>query len=319
MVVRQAGPRVATRRASTAALLATALLVATSVEAAGPIGVVTELQVSNGPVEVKSGGGDWERVKPLLAVNEGDQIRVSGASRAVIVFATTQRSVVVTTANSPYTATAPAPPGLAERIRSAVGFLQTMPRESSRRALTVRSARDLAAVVLLSPRATLVGPDAVDFEWAGPEATRYSVRVVSGDGRVLWEKVDVAGSAIALAPGEARLRPGRYRWEVESKSHGIQRAAFDVATREAAAQARAGAEAVEQAGYPAATAALLKAAGFMRERFHADARRALLRGIDASPAEPTLHQLLAELYAITGPDSLAAAEQATAEALAAGR
>lgn len=320
MVVRQAGPRVRPRRASTAVVVAAALLVAASVGAAGPIGVITELHVTNGQIEMRTAAnGDWQAVKPLRSVNEGDQIRASGAGRAVVVFATTSRPAVVTAANSPYTAAAPPQPGFAERLRNAVTFLQSTPPESNRRALTVRSSRDLAAVVLLAPRESRVAADALRFEWAGPEATRYTVRVVSGDGRVLWEKGDVEGGAIALAPGGPRLVPGRYRWELASRAHGAQRAAFEVATPEAVAQARAAADAVEKARYPAATAALLKAAGLMRERFHTDARRELLRAIAASPAEPTLHQLLAELYAVTGLANLAAAEHDRAEALAAGR
>jgi hypothetical protein len=320
MVVRQARARVATRPGA-AALLATLLCVVAPAGAAGPVGVVTELHVAGGQVDVRpAGSGDWQPVKPLLSVHEGDQLRASGASRAVVVFASTQRPAVVTAANSPYTAMAPPQPGLVERVTAAVGFLQTMPREASRRALTVRGGpRELAPIVLLAPRESVVAPDAVGFEWAGPDTTPYTVRVVSGDGRVLWEKANLAASAIVLPRDEARLGPGRYRWEVETKEHGIQQAAFNVATTEAAAQARAGAAAVEQAGYPAATTAVLKAAALMRERFYVDARRELLRAIATSPTEPTLHQLLAELYAVTGPDSLAAAEHATAEALAAGR
>ena len=73
--------------------------------------------------------------------------------------------------------------------------------------------------------------------------------------------------------------------------------------------------AVEAVKYPAATAALLKAAALMRERFYAQARRELLRAVAASPEEPTLHVLLAEVYERTGLENLAAAEHDDAEAL----
>jgi hypothetical protein len=303
------------------AVLAVVLVLATAATcAAAPIGVITELHLKNGQVEVKpAGAGDWQAAKPLLSINDGDQLRASGSGRAVLVFAATQRSAVVTPANSPYTAAAPAQPGLGERVMNAVSFLQSTPREPSRKALTVRSSRDLSPVVLLSPRESLVAADAISLEWAGPQTSRYTVRVVSGDGRVLWETKNVEARPLALAPGEVRLVPGRYRWEVESQGHGIQRAAFDVATPEAVSQASAAADAIEQARYPAVTAALVKAAGLMRERFQADARRELLRAIAASPEEPTLHVLLAELYGKTGLDNLAAAEEDRAEALSVGR
>jgi hypothetical protein len=288
--------------------------------AAAPIGVVTELHLKNGQVEVKpAGGGDWQAARPLLSINEGDQLRATGAGRAVVVFAATQRTAVVTAANSPYTAVAPPQPGFGERVKAAVGFLQATPRESSRKALTVRSSRDLSGVVLLAPRETLVAAESISLEWTGPASARYTVRVLSGDGRVLWERKSVEGGPLALPAGAARLVPGRHRWEVESTGHGIQRAAFDVATEEAAGQARAAADAVEQARYPGVTAALLKAAGLMRERFHADARRELLRAIAASPEEPTLHLLLADVYGKTGLANLAAVEEDRAEALSAGR
>lgn len=303
----------------TAALAAALVLAAAIACAAAPIGVITELHVKNGQVEVKPAGGDWQRAKPLLSINDGDQLRASGSGRAVLVFAATQHSAVVTPANSPYTAAAPAQPSLGERVKNAVAFLQSTPRESGGKNLTVRSSGAVSPVVLLAPRESLVAAERISLEWTGPETSRYTVRVVTGDGRVVWEKNDVEPRPLTLAPSETRLAPGRYRWEVETARHGIQRAAFDVATPEIVGQARAAADAVEQAGYPAVTTALLKAAGLMRERFHADARRELLRAVAASPEEPTLHALLAELYGTTGLANLAVTEDDLAEALSGGR
>lgn len=299
----------------TAALIA----VATPGRAAEPIGVITELHLADGQVEIKpAAGGEWLPAKPLLSISEGDQVRVAGAGRAVLVFVGTQRSTVVTPANSPYVAAPPAQPGIAERVKSAIGFLQSTPREPSRKSLTVRSSRDLSPVVLLAPRDTLVAADGLRLEWEGPQTARYTVRIVTADGRVLWEKKGVEAPLLA-SPPDLRLAPGRYRWELESKGYGIQRAAFDVATAEVAGQVRAATAAVEPARYPAATAALLKAAGLMRERFYADARRELLQAVAASPDEPTLHVLLAVVYDKTGLESLAAGEYDRAEALSARR
>ena len=116
-----------------------------------------------------------------------------------------------------------------------------------------------------------------------------------------------------------RLGPGRYRWELESATSGIQRAGFDVASTEDVARARAGVAAVDPARHPPATTALLKAAGLARERFYADARRELLAAIVASPEEPALRVLLADVYDRTGLESLAAAEYDRAEALSVAR
>jgi hypothetical protein len=287
--------------------------------AAEPIGVITELNVAGGAVEVRpASGGDWQPAKPLLSINEGDQVRAAGGGRAVLVFVGAPRSVVVTVANSPLVAAAPAQPGLGERLGAAIGWLQSTPREPSRKALTVRSSRDFSSVVQLSPRDTLVAAEGVRLEWQGPEDARYTVRVIAGDSRVLWSTKNVDARALAL-PADVRLAPGRYRWELESPAFGIQRAAFDVASAEAVAQARAGVAAVDPARHPPATAALLRAATLARGRFHADARRQLLEAIAASPEEPALHVLLADVYDRMGLDSLAAAEYDRAEALSVGR
>ena len=95
----------------------------------------------------------------------------------------------------------------------------------------------------------------------------------------------------------------------------LQHAGFDVATAEAATRVRLAVDAVELARYPAGTAALLKAAALMRERFFADARRALLQAVAANPEEPTLHLLLGDVYERIGLDNLAAAEYDQAETL----
>jgi hypothetical protein len=300
-----------------ALILVTALWLAPSTAtAAESIGVITELHVKNGRVEVKpAAGGDWEPAKPLLGISAGDQVRAAGAGKAVLVFVSTQHTTVVTADNSPYVASLPPQPGFGERVKSAIAFLQSTPREPVRKPLTVRSSKDLAPVVILAPRETQVAADGFSLEWQGPESARYTVRIVAADGRVLWERKNAGNRPLALSPSDVRLVPGRYRWEIESSEHGIQRAGFDVATPEVASGARLAADAVEVARYPAATAALLKAAALMRERFYADARRELLRGVAASPDEPTLHVLLGDVYERTGLENLAAAEYDEAEAL----
>ena len=293
-----------------------ALLSAAPGRAATPIGVITELHVANGKVDVKpAAGGDWQPAKPLLSINEGDQLRASGAGRVVLVFVATQRSTVVTSANSPYVAALPPQPGLGERVKAAVAFLQGTPT-----GYTILSTRSSGApLMILAPRQTLVAADDIRLDWTGPDTGRYTVRVMAADGRVLLEKKELAARTLALSPDDVRLSPGQYRWEVEGRGPRIERAAFDVATPEAVAQVRATAAVVEQARYPAVTATLLKAATLMSERFHADARREILRAIAASPEEPTLHWVLADVYAKTGLEPLKNDEARRAAALSVAR
>jgi hypothetical protein len=287
---------------------AVVLLAAGRVTAAEPIGVITELQLGGGRVEVKpAAGGDWEPVRPLLAVHAGDQIRASDGARAVVVFMASQRGATVTRDNSPFVAAPPAQPGMGERVRAALGFLQSTPREPNRVAASMRGVHALSPLIV-APRETLVSPEAVTLDFTGPDRLRYTVRILSADGRRLWERGDVPPRALTLSARELRLAPGRYRWELQAPGHGVERAAFEVPAPEVLARVKAAVGEVDAARYPPATAALLKAAGLMREGFYADARRELLAGIAASPAEPTLHLLLANVYEKTGPEGFAERE-----------
>src|SRR5688572_33017177 len=81
------------------------LLLAAALPAAGaePVGVITELHVKSGRVDVKpAAGGGWQPSRPLQAVHTGDQLRAAGAARAVIVFMGSQGSTVVSQDNSPF-------------------------------------------------------------------------------------------------------------------------------------------------------------------------------------------------------------------------
>ena len=300
------------------ALLLIAALVAlpAAALAAEPIGVVTELHLKSGRVEMRpAAGGDWQPVRPLLAIAPGDQLRAVGPARAVLVFVGSAGTRVVTQDNSPFVAAVPSQPGLSERVRAAVAVLRATPREPTRKELTVRSVRPASPVVPLSPRDSLVAPDVITLEWAGPDTVRYTVRIVGADRRVLWERAEVARHPVTLTSRDVRLAPGRYRWELATPEHGVQGAGFDVAADDAAARVKAALQAVDAAGYPPVTAALLRAAALTGERFHAGARRELLAAIAANPDEPTLRVLLSGVYERTGLGSLAAAEFDRADAL----
>src|SRR5207302_7253155 len=127
-------------------------------------------------------------------------------------FVSTQRPTVVTASNSPFVAVLPPQPGFGERLKSAIEFLQSTPREPVRKPLTVRSSRDLSPVFILAPRETQVAADALDLDWQGPETARYTVRIVAADGRVLWERKNADKRPLAVSPSDVRLVPGRYRW-----------------------------------------------------------------------------------------------------------
>jgi hypothetical protein len=304
--------------------LVTPLLVAVAVALAAspgspaePIGVITELSTKTGRVEVQpAGGGEWAVPRLLLSVGAGDRIRADGGARAVIVFIATQRATVVTRENSPFVAAAPAAPGLGDRMKSAaVTFLQGQQPDRAYQSLAVRKSPTVFPTII-APRDTLVAPGVVPFAWSGSDRWRYTVRLRAADQRVVVETRDLAGPALRFTPSDTPLAPGRYEWELQTKEHGTQRAAFEVASPEAADRVRAAVAAVGGGVYPAVTAALLAAAVRMREGFYADARAGLLAAIAASPDDATLHLLLGQVYERTGLRELAADELDQADALA---
>jgi hypothetical protein len=303
------------------------VLAATLAWAQEPLAVLTEIQLKQGKVEVKGAGqADWQAPKPLLSLRAGDQVRVTGEARAVLVFTGGRGSQVVSRSNSPFTVQAGTLEGTGDRARTILGnvtsFLLGQQRERTYQSLSVRSVRAQPPIIL-APRDTRVLPDALAFEWAGSDRLKYQVRLVGPQGTTVWEQADLQrrlvtypSSAPALAPG------GRYTWELATKEHGVQRASFEVAPAADAARVKDALTVLTpgRAGnYPPATLALMRAGLLFQETLYADARRELVKAIAAAPEEATLHLLLGHVYDRTGLRQLAAGEFDTAEALAAPR
>lgn len=303
------------------------VLATTAAWAQDPVAVLTEIQVKRGKVEVLAAGqGEWQAPKPLLSLRVGDQVRVVGEGRAVLVFTGGRGSQVVTQSNSPFTVQAGASEGTADRARTVLGnvtsFLLGQQRERTYQSLSVRSVRAQPPVIL-APRETRVLPGAVTFEWAGSDRLKYQVRLVGPQGAVVWEKAELGREPLAYPKNAPALAPGaRYRWELTTREHGVQRASFDVASSAEAARVKDALAVLTSGtagGYPPATLALMRAGLLFQETLYADARQELVRAIKASPEEATLHLLLGHVYDRTGLRQLAATEFDEAEALSAPR
>jgi len=291
-----------------------------------PLAVLTEIQVKKGKVEVKVSGQDWAAPKPLLSLRAGDQVRVAGEGRAVVVFTGGRGTQVVTEANSPFTVAAAAGPGGSDRAKAVLGnvtnFLLGQQREKTYQSLSVRSVRAQPPLIL-APRDTRVLPGALTFEWAGSDRLKYQVRLLGAQNAVVWEQADVERRPLVYPSSAPKLTPGhRYTWELSSREHGVQRASFDVAPTADATRVNEALGVLTPsgaAGYPPATLALMRAGLLFQETLYADARRELLAAIGAAPEEATLHLLLGHVYDRTGLKQLAAGEFDEAEALAAPR
>jgi hypothetical protein len=308
-------------------LLGVLALAATLAWAQEPLAVLTEIQLKKGKVEVKSAGqANWQVPKPLLSLRAGDQVRVAGEGRAVLVFTGGRGSQVVTQANSPFTVQAKAAEGTGDRAKVVLGnvtnFLLGQQRERTYQSLSVRSVRAQPPVIL-APRETRVLPDTVTFDWTGSDRLKYQVRLLGPGGTIVWEQADLERRPLAYPSSAPALTPGaRYTWELSTKEHGVLRASFEVAAAADATRVKDAMSVLTPASagnYPPATLALMRAGLLFQETLYADARRELVKAISASPEEATLRLLLGHVYDRTGLKQLAAAEFDEAEALAAPR
>lgn len=303
---------------------AAVLMSAVAVWAQEPLAVLTEIQAKGGKVEVKTTAEpDWQTPKPLLSLRPGDQVRVSGGGRAVLVFTGGRGTQVVTQANSPFTVQVRAGEGATDRAKAVMGnvttFLLGQQREKTYQSLSVRSVRAQPPVIL-APRDSRVLPGGLNFEWSGSDRLKYRVRLLGPQGASLWEQDNLDRKPLAYPSSAPILSPGvRYTWELETREHGVQRASFDVAQPAEAARVKDALGMLTPGtakGYPPATLSLMRAGLLFQETLYADARRELVAAIASDPDEPTLHLLLGHVYDRIGLKGLAANEFDEAEALA---
>jgi hypothetical protein len=304
---------------------AVVVLMAALAWAQEPLAVLTEIQIKGGKVEVKTAAEpDWQTPKPLLSLRPGDQVRVTGGGRAVLVFTGGRGTQVVTQANSPFTVQAQAGEGVTDRAKAVMGnvttFLLGQQREKTYQSLSVRSVRAQPPVIL-APRDSRVLPGGLNFEWSGSDRLKYRVRLLGPQGALLWEQAELDRKPLAYPGAAPALTPGvRYTWELETKEHGVQRASFDVAQPADATRVKEALASLTPAtakGYPPATLSLMRAGLLFQETLYADARRELVTAIATDPEEPTLHLLLGHVYDRIGLKGLAANEFDEAEALTA--
>src|SRR3989337_1394593 len=113
-------------------------------------GMITELKVDRGRVEVKAAGAqEWRKARPLLALRAGDTIRVSDEAVAVILLSGGRGSVRLTKANSPFVVAAPQPgESKAQKamtlLEASLGFLSTAAKEEPRGPASTRAGADAA-------------------------------------------------------------------------------------------------------------------------------------------------------------------------------
>jgi len=278
-------------------------------------GMITELKVNRGRVEVKPAGvQEWRKAGPLLTLRAGDTVRATEDATAVILLSGGRGSTKVNAAASPFLV--PGPQSGESKVQKAMtlldaslGFLSTSAKEEPRATLSTRGGP--RPPMILSPRNGPVLPDTLTFEWLGSRFHRYTLRLLGPTGVVL-EKKNLTGGRFDYPPDAPPLSPGvRYTIQVLSGNHPAQQAWFEVLDPTRAQAIRRDLEALEQGAGPAVspnTVVTLRVGYLASNGLIHDSRLSLIAALTKDPDEPTLHLLLAKLYEKSGLPAQAAEE-----------
>lgn len=270
-------------------------------------GVITEIKIGRGRIEVKRAGtAEWRQATPLLALRAGDAVRATENARAVVLLSGGRGSVKVAAASSPFVVPArEAGEGKVQKARAllaaSLNFLSSGSKELPQAVLATRAASK--PPVVLSPRNSAMLPDSLAFEWLGSRFARYTIRI-GGPAGVVLEVKNLKGGRFDYPPDAPRLTPGtRYTLQVLAAGHPPQEAWFEVLDAARAQAVRRDLLALDQELGPSVSSNTLLVArvGFLANNglLH-DARRSLVEALAKDPDEPTFHQLLGNLYAQTG-------------------
>jgi len=269
-------------------------------------GMITEIKVGRGTVEVKAADGDWRRASPLSALRAGDQVRAVNDAMAVVLLTGGRGAVLVKAKNSPYAVAAPrteeSAAGKARSLLSTtIDFLVSGPKEAPKAVTSSRSAARPPEI--LTPRNGLILPGSLVFEWLGDRFSRYHVRIMDPSAVVL-ERKGVVGARFAYPADAKPLKPGvRYRVEVKASGFAPAEAWFELMDETRAAQVRANLEQLEAGLGPRvspSSRSVVRAGTLAAEGLYHDARLVTLAALAEDPDEPTLHMVLGNLYLKTG-------------------
>lgn len=281
------------------AAMAAMLACAPAAWGADPIAYITEIQRPAGKGEVLvhvATEGRWKPPQPLLALRAGDQIKVTGAARVVVLYHG-GGTAAVSAQTSPFTvqpAVARDKAAPAQVTAALTEFFLGKQGPPTFKGAVTRG----TGPVIVSPRHTRLFPGAPVFEWDGVPGRPYTVRVIDAQG-VRWEQAQ-ATSPLPYAVTAPPLQAGvRYTWELETPGQPPQRTEFEVVSDAEAARVRDALSAIDrtvQPGYAAGTVTVMRTAIFFEEGLFADARQELEAAERRSPDDPTLPFLLTHVY-----------------------
>lgn len=274
-------------------------------------GLLSELRLAGGTVEVRTQGADeWRPAAPLMSLLAGDTVRATGPASAVVLLSGARGTLKVDAGTGPVVVVAP--PAGETRLRKAqallsasLGFLSTGAREVTQTVIGTRSVS--RPPIVLAPRNGPALADSVSFEWVGARTSAYHVQVLTVAGqRVVAEERAVPGAAWAYPATAPRLEPGVrhvFRVAPADASQPAQEAWFEVLPAERTREVREALILLEQEMGPTTprnTLAALRAGYLADAGLYHEARRLLLAALAQDADEPTLYLVLGNVYARTG-------------------
>ncbi|MGH7769870.1 MAG: tetratricopeptide repeat protein [Candidatus Binatia bacterium] len=296
-------------------VLGASVLINAAAQAQDAVGVITEIKLNRGDVQIRLPGKNWQKPALLQSLYIGTQIQASRDAKAVVLYTEGMKTVTVDERNSPLEIKAADAKGAAGGgMREVANTLMGKKKPPSYVPLAVRGGK--RPPVLLSPRNTKLMTDSPTLQWMGMERQPGNVRLYGPDG-VLWSAENISLTQIKYPASAPRLKPGvEYAWVIEKKGSPAEKVRFQLlAPAEAKAVEGELASVQNNPGVPRTTAAILKAGLLTSRELYYDAREVLAEAVKADPDEPTLHFLLAEVYEKTGLKDMAAEEYSESDFL----
>lgn len=279
------------------------------------VGVITEIKLNRGDVQIRLPGNNWQKPGLLQSLYSGSQIQASKDATAVVLYTEGAKTVTIDERNSPFEIKAADAKGAAGGgMKEVASSLMGKKKPAAYVALAVRGGK--RPPVLVSPRNTKLMSDAPTLQWMGMERQPGTVRLYGPEG-LLWSAENISLTQIKYPASAPRLKPDvEYSWVIEKKDFTVEKVRFQLLPPAEVKSVQDEMAALQNApGVPKTTQAILKAGLFYSRALYYDAREALIEAVKADPDEPTLHFLLADVYEKTGLKDLAAEEYSESDFL----
>jgi hypothetical protein len=289
------------------ALVGSITLLSVPAQAQDAVGVITELKLNRGDVQIRLPGKSWQKPGLLQSLYAGTQIQASKDAVAVVLYTEGAKTVTVDERNSPFEVKAGEAKGGSAGMKEVASSLMGKKKPAAYVALAVRGGK--RPPVLVSPRNTKLMTDSPTLQWMGMERQPGTVRVYGPEG-VLWTAENVSLTQIKYPASAPRLKPGvEYAWVIEKKGFPVEKVRFQLLAPADIKAVQNEMASLQNASGVSKTTEFVLQAGLLasRELYH-DAREVLTEAVKRDPDEPTLHFLLADVYEKTGLKDMAAEE-----------